>query len=244
VIRVSHLSKRYGAQLAVDDVSFEVGKGEVLGFLGPNGAGKSTTLRILAGFLAPTSGTVAIDGHDVATDSIEARRRIGYMPEAVPLYPEMRVVEYLRFRAELKGVSRATRGSRIDDAMTQAAVLDVAHKRIEHLSKGYRQRVGLADAIVARPPIIILDEPTAGLDPISAADFDTLIADLQQSLKLTVIMVTHDLDSLVAICDRIAVLVDNRLIIGTLEELLQNPHPWIKSYFEGPRGRAARTAVA
>ena len=165
MIRVSHLTKRYGVQLAVDDVSFEVGKGEVLGFLGPNGAGKSTTLRILAGYLAPTSGTVAIDGHDVATDSIGARRCIGYMPEAVPLYPEMRVIEYLRFRAELKRVPRATRTSRIDDAMGQAAVLDVAHKRIEHLSKGYRQRVGLADAIVARPPIVILDEPTAGLDP-------------------------------------------------------------------------------
>ena len=165
MIRVSHLTKRYGAHVAVDDVSFEVGKGEVVGFLGPNGAGKSTTLRILAGFLGPTSGAVSIDDHDVVTDSFEARRRIGYLPETVPLYPEMRVVEYLHFRAELKRVPRAPRRVLVEEAMRRAAVLEVAHRRIAHLSKGYRQRVGLADAIVARPPIVVLDEPTSGLDP-------------------------------------------------------------------------------
>ena len=189
MIRVSHLTKRYGAQLAVDDVSFEVGRGEVLGFLGPNGAGKSTTLRILAGFLGATGGTVAIDGHDVATDSFEARSRIGYMPEAVPLHPEMRVVEYLRFRAELKRVPAAVRRSRIDEAMGKSAVLDVANKRIEHLSKGYRQRVGLADAIVARPPIVILDEPTAGLDPNQIRDVRQLVRDLGR--EHTVVLSTH-----------------------------------------------------
>jgi ABC-2 type transport system ATP-binding protein len=210
VIRVSHLTKRYGAHLAVDDVSFEVGKGEVLGFLGPNGAGKSTTLRILGGFLGATSGTVAIDGHDVATDSIEARRRIGYMPEAVPLYPEMRVIEYLRFRAELKRVPRATRRARIDEAMTRAAVVEVAHKRIEHLSKGYRQRVGLADAIVARPPIVILDEPTAGLDPNQIREVRQLVRDL--SGDHTVVLSTHILSEVEACATRVLLLHRGRIV--------------------------------
>jgi ABC-2 type transport system ATP-binding protein len=178
LITVSHLTKRYGAQLAVDDVSFEVGKGEVVGFLGPNGAGKTTTLRILAGFLGPTSGKVAIEGHDIVEDSFEARRCIGYMPEAVPLYPEMRVVEYLRFRAELKRVPRAARARLVDDSMHKAGVVDVAHQRIGHLSKGYRQRVGLADAIVAKPPIVVLDEPTAGLDPNQIREARALMREL------------------------------------------------------------------
>jgi ABC-2 type transport system ATP-binding protein len=210
VIRVSHVTKRYGAHLAVDDVSFEVGKGEVLGFLGPNGAGKSTTLRILGGFLGATSGTVTIDGHDVATESIEARRRIGYMPESVPLYPEMRVVEYLRFRAELKRVPRAMRRARIDEAMDRAAVLDVAHKRIEHLSKGYRQRVGLADAIVARPPIVILDEPTAGLDPNQIREVRQLVRDL--SRDHTVVLSTHILSEVEACATRVLLLHRGRIV--------------------------------
>ena len=210
MIRVSHLTKRYGAQLAVDDVSFEVGKGEVLGFLGPNGAGKSTTLRILAGFLGPTGGTVAIDGHDVASDSFEARRCIGYMPEAVPLYPEMRVVEYLRFRAELKRVPRAMRGACIDDAMARAAVVDVAHKRIEHLSKGYRQRVGLADAIVARPPIVILDEPTAGLDPNQIRDVRQLVRDLRRDH--TVVLSTHILSEVEACATRVLLIHRGKIV--------------------------------
>jgi ABC-2 type transport system ATP-binding protein len=210
VIRVSHLTKRYGPQVAVDDVSFEVGKGEILGFLGPNGAGKSTTLRILAGFLGPTSGTVAIEGHDVASDSFEARRCIGYMPEAVPLYPEMRVVEYLRFRAELKRIPRAKRGASVDDAMTRAAVLDVAHKRIEHLSKGYRQRVGLADAIVARPPIVILDEPTAGLDPNQIREVRELVRDL--SRDHTVVLSTHILSEVEACASRVLLIHRGKIV--------------------------------
>jgi ABC-2 type transport system ATP-binding protein len=210
VIRVSHLTKRYGAHLAVDDVSFEVGKGEVLGFLGPNGAGKTTTLRILAGFLGPTSGSVAIDGHDVAADSFEARRCIGYMPEAVPLYPEMRVIEYLRFRAELKRVPRATRSAQIDDAMTKAAVVEVAHKRIEHLSKGYRQRVGLADAIVAQPPIVILDEPTAGLDPNQIRDVRQLVRDLRRDH--TVVLSTHILSEVEACATRVLLIHRGKIV--------------------------------
>ena len=153
VISVSHLAKRYGAHVAVDDVSFEVGKGEVVGFLGPNGAGKSTTLRILAGFLGLTSGTVTVAGHDVVDDSFEARRRIGYMPEAVPLYPEMRVVEYLTLpRGAQAGAAARARARASTTRWSKADVIDVANTRIGNLSKGYRQRVGLADALVAKPP--------------------------------------------------------------------------------------------
>jgi len=210
VIRVSHLTKRYGAHTAVDDVSFEVGAGEVIGFLGPNGAGKSTTLRILAGFLGASAGTVTVAGHDVAVDSIEARRCIGYMPEAVPLYPEMRVVEYLRFRAELKGVARARRRAYVDDALRRAGVLDVANKTIGHLSKGYRQRVGLADALVAKPPIVILDEPTAGLDPNQIRETRALVRELGR--EHTVVLSTHILSEVEACATRVLLLHKGKLV--------------------------------
>jgi ABC-2 type transport system ATP-binding protein len=210
LISVSHLTKRYGAQLAVDDVSFAIGKGEVVGFLGPNGAGKTTTLRILAGFLGPTAGKVEIAGLDVVEDSFEARRSIGYMPEAVPLYPEMRVIEYLRFRAELKRVARARRTAYVDDAMQKAGVTDVAHKRIAHLSKGYRQRVGLAEAIVARPPIVILDEPTAGLDPNQIREARDLVRELGR--EHTVLVSTHILSEVEACATRVLLLHRGRLV--------------------------------
>jgi ABC-2 type transport system ATP-binding protein len=218
VIVVSHLTKRYGAQVAVDDVSFTVGKGEVVGFLGPNGAGKSSTLRILAGFLGPTSGTVTVDGHDVVSESFEARQCIGYMPESVPLYPEMRVVEYLQFRAELKRVPRSRRREHVDDALRKAGVVEAAHKRIGHLSKGYRQRVGLADAVVARPPIVILDEPTAGLDPNQIRDARALIRDLGR--EHTVIVSTHILSEVEACATRVLLLHRGKLAAqGTTEEI-------------------------
>jgi gliding motility-associated transport system ATP-binding protein len=210
VISVSHLVKRYGAQVAVDDLSFEVGRGEVVGFLGPNGAGKSTTLRILAGFLGPTDGKVTIAGHDMVADSLEARRSIGYMPESVPLYPEMRVIEYLRFRAELKRVPRRARALHVDDALHKAGVADVAHKRIGHLSRGYRQRVGLADAIVGRPPIVILDEPTAGLDPNQIREARALVRELGR--EHTVVLSTHILGEVEACATRVLVLHRGRLV--------------------------------
>ncbi len=211
MIRVSGLTKRYGAHVAVvDDVSFEVEKGEVVGFLGPNGAGKSTTLRIVAGFLGPSAGTVTVGGHDVVTDSFEARRSIGYMPESVPLHPEMRVVEYLRFRAELKRVPRASRPAYVEDAMSKAACLDVAHQRIGHLSKGYRQRVGLADAIVARPPIVILDEPTAGLDPNQILHVRQLVRDLGKDHS--VILSTHILGEVEACATRVLLMHRGKLV--------------------------------
>jgi ABC-2 type transport system ATP-binding protein len=210
LISVSHLSRRFGAQVAVDDVSFEVGQGEVVGFLGPNGAGKSTTLRILAGFLAPSAGTVKIAGHDVVEESFEARRNVGYMPETAPLYPEMRVVEFLRFRAELKRVSRRDRAAWVDDAMEKAGVLEVAHKRIAHLSKGYRQRVGLADAVVARPPIVILDEPTAGLDPNQIREARRLVRDLGRDA--TVVLSTHILSEVEACATRVLLIHHGKLL--------------------------------
>jgi ABC-2 type transport system ATP-binding protein len=202
----------------VDDVSFSIGKGEVVGFLGPNGAGKSTTLRILAGFLGPTSGSVEIAGHDVVSDSFEARRCIGYMPEAAALYPEMRVLEYLRFRAELKRVPRAARAGHVDEAMSKAGVTDVANRRIAHLSKGYRQRVGLADAIVARPPIVILDEPTAGLDPNQIREARALVRDLGR--EHTVVLSTHILSEVEACATRVLLIHRGRLVAqGPTEEI-------------------------
>ncbi len=212
MIHVDHLTKRYGGRsafAAVDDVSFRIGKGEVVGFLGPNGAGKSTTLRILSGFLGMTSGSVKIAGHDIADDTFEARKSIGYMPEAVPLYPEMRVVEYLTFRAELKRVARASRRAFVDDAMAKANVLDVATQLIGKLSKGYRQRVGLADALVARPPILILDEPTAGLDPNQIREVRDVIKAL--GAEHTVLLSTHILSEVEASASRVLLIHKGRI---------------------------------
>jgi ABC-2 type transport system ATP-binding protein len=218
MISVQKLVKRYAAKLAVDDLSFEVDKGEVVGFLGPNGAGKSTTLRILSGFLGMTSGRVTVAGHDIREQSFEARQKIGYMPEAVPLYPEMRVAEYLAFRAELKRVSRSDRAAFVDDAMAKANVDDVANVLIGKLSKGYRQRVGLADALVARPPLLILDEPTAGLDPNQIREVRDVIRDLGK--EHTVLLSTHILSEVEASCSRVVVIAKGKLVAeGTMDDL-------------------------
>ncbi len=218
VISVSHLTKRYGDVVAVNDVSFEVGKGEVVGFLGPNGAGKSTTLRILAGFLGQTQGTVRVCGHDVALDSLEARKSLGYMPEAVPLYPEMRVIEYLAFRAEVKRVERQKRSSAIEAAMEKAGVADRATTVIGKLSKGYRQRVGLADALVSSPPLLILDEPTAGLDPNQIRDVRRLLRELGK--EHTVLLSTHILSEVESSCTRAIVIAKGKLVAqGSVDEV-------------------------
>jgi ABC-2 type transport system ATP-binding protein len=210
MVSVSHLKKRYGSHLAVDDLSFEVGKGEVVGFLGPNGAGKSTTLRILSGFLGMTSGRVKVAGFDIEEDSFEARQQVGYMPEAVPLYPEMRVAEYLAFRAELKRVPRAQRRASVDLAMEKASVTDRANVLIGNLSKGYKQRVGLADALVARPPLLILDEPTAGLDPNQIREVREVIKAL--GTEHTVLLSTHILSEVEASCSKVIVIARGRLV--------------------------------
>jgi ABC-2 type transport system ATP-binding protein len=218
VISVQHLVKRYGAKIAVDDLSFEVDKGEVVGFLGPNGAGKSTTLRVVAGFLGFTSGTVKVAGHDVTRESFEARQKLGYMPEAVPLYPEMRVSEYLTFRAELKRVPSRERKNAVWDAMGKANVRDVANVVIGHLSKGYRQRVGLADALVAQPPLLVLDEPTAGLDPNQIRDVREVIRELGK--EHTVLLSTHILSEVEASCTRVVVIARGKVVAaGTMDEL-------------------------
>jgi ABC-2 type transport system ATP-binding protein len=218
VISVQHLVKRYGAKVAVDDLSFAVDKGEVVGFLGPNGAGKSTTLRIIAGFLGPSSGKVEVAGHDVGKESIRARQKLGYMAESVPLYPEMRVAEYLRFRAELKRVPSAERKGAVARAMKKANVRDVANVVIGHLSKGYRQRVGLADALVAEPPLLVLDEPTAGLDPNQIREVREVIRELGK--EHTVLLSTHILSEVEASCSRVVVIAHGRLVAsGTMAEL-------------------------
>jgi ABC-2 type transport system ATP-binding protein len=218
VIEVERLTKDYGSVLAVRDVSFSVGRGEVVGFLGPNGAGKSTTLRILAGFLGATSGLVRIDGHDMAEAPLRAREKLGYMPEATPLYPELTVREYLEFRARLKRVPRFQRRGKVARALERASVGDVAEATIGHLSKGYRQRVGLADALLADPPLLILDEPTAGLDPNQVREVRALIKEL--SAEHTVLLSTHILSEVEATCQRALVIDRGRLVAqGTLEEL-------------------------
>jgi ABC-2 type transport system ATP-binding protein len=218
MIDVSNLTKSYGDHAAVRGVSFSVGQGEVVGFLGPNGAGKSTTLRVLAGFLGMTSGSVKIAGHDILESPLEARAAIGYMPEATPLYGEMRVAEYLRFRAELKGVERKKRLAAVDQAMEEAHVREVATTLIGSLSKGFKQRVGLADALVARPPILILDEPTAGLDPNQIREVRALIRDLGQ--RHTILLSTHILTEVESTCSRALVIAKGRLVAeGTLDEL-------------------------
>ena len=220
MIHVANLTKRYDRTLAVDGVSFDVRAKEVVGFLGPNGAGKSTTLRILAGFLGRTSGDVTIAGFDVDDDPIEAKMRVGYMAETVPLYPEMRVVEYLRFRAELKRVPRTARAAYVGDAMEKARVSDVADTLIGHLSKGYRQRVGLADALVAKPPILILDEPTAGLDPNQIREVRTVVRELGR--EHAVLLSTHILGEVEATCDRVLVLGRGKLLAEGLTATIRS----------------------
>lgn len=212
------LSKSYDGHPAVQDLSFTVPKGAVVGFLGPNGAGKSTTLRMVSGFLPPTSGSVSVAGFDVVEEPLEARRHLGYMPQKVPLYDEMRVGEYLHFRAELKGVARRGRKAAVERAMEQARVADRERYLISDLSEGYRQRVGLADALVASPPLLILDEPTASLDPNQKLEVRELLRSLAG--EHTIFLSTHILPEVEAVCSRVVILHRGRIAAeGTPEEL-------------------------
>ena len=220
MIEVSKLIKLYAGHTAVDDVSFHVNRGEIVGLLGPNGAGKSTTMRILSGFLPATTGTVRVAGFDVFTQSAEVRRRIGYMPENNPLYPEMRVREYLKYRARLKGLGRQRSRDRVDVVLQQCALTDVSNKIIGQLSKGYRQRVGLADALVHEPELIILDEPTIGLDPNQIRSVRQLIKDLAK--KHTVLLSTHLLHEAELTCNRMIILREGKILAeGTPDNLQQ-----------------------
>ncbi|MCX7664268.1 MAG: ABC transporter ATP-binding protein [Gemmataceae bacterium] len=223
MITVRNLTKYYGDYPAVRDVSFHVDAGKVVGFLGPNGAGKSTTMRILTGYLTATSGQATINGCDVFWNPIEARRNIGYLPESCPLYTEMRVDEYLLFRAGLKGLPVRDRKIRAQFVMERCWLKEVRRQLIGTLSKGYRQRVGLADALIANPPVLILDEPTVGLDPTQIRETRKLIKELGQ--EHTVLLSTHILSEVEMSCDSAIIIYQGQVALeGTLEQLKQR-HP-------------------
>lgn len=219
MIKVSNLTKQFAGRTAVDDISFQVDRGEIVGFLGPNGAGKTTTMRILTGFLQPTRGTVEIGGCDVADDPLEARRRIGYMPESCPLYHDMRVDEYLKFRAQIKGVARKAIRSRRDIVKEQCGLTETGRRIIGQLSKGYRQRVGLADSLLNEPDLLILDEPTAGLDPTQIREVRELIRQLAE--RHTLLLSTHILPEVEMTCRRILILNKGRIAASDTPESLQ-----------------------
>ncbi len=224
MIEAVGLTKRYGDLVAVDDVSFSVTRGEVVGFLGPNGAGKTTTMRVLTGYLPATDGTAVIAGSDIFRDPIRARRAIGYLPETPPLYPEMTVRSFLEYVARIKDVDRKKRRAAVDRAIERTALTDVSRQVIGTLSKGFRQRVGLAQAIVHSPPVLILDEPTAGLDPLQIREIRALIGELtapsQGDMQHTVILSTHILAEVDAICRRVILIHQGRKVVDApLSEL-------------------------
>jgi len=209
-IEVSHLVKTFAGVTAVNDVSFTVEKGEIIGFLGPNGAGKSTTMRMLTGYMPATSGSISICGYPVATQSEEIKRRVGYMPENNPLPEDMRISEYLYYRGRLKEVPRSKLGSRIDEVLEVCDLKRVRHRIIGQLSKGYRQRIGIAEAILAEPPVIIMDEPTIGLDPHQIIIVRDLIASLRG--RMTVIISSHILPEIEMTCDRVLIINQGRVV--------------------------------
>jgi len=219
MINVENLTKRYAGQAAIRDLNFEVGKGEIMGFLGPNGAGKTTTMRILAGFMPATSGRASIAGFDIFEQSLQARTRLGYMPENVPLYSDMRVTEYLEYRASLKGVPHRRIAERVGDVKELCGVKDVERKIIGALSKGYRQRVGLADALLHEPDLLILDEPTIGLDPNQIRQVRELIKNLGR--QHTILLSTHILPEVEMTCSRVIIIHKGRIeACDTPENLL------------------------
>ncbi len=220
MIKVEGLSKRYARTVAVDNISFEVQKGQIVGFLGPNGAGKTTTMRVLTCFLPPTSGRAEVADHDVVAQPMEVKRRIGYLPETPPLYPEMEVVEYLRFVGRLKGVPKRELPGRLDEVMGKCAIADVRTKLIGKLSKGYRQRVGLAQAIIHNPDVLILDEPTAGLDPKQIIETRELIKGLAGDH--TIILSTHILPEVEQTCEYVIIINKGKLVATDSVENLTN----------------------
>lgn len=210
MIKVDGLSKRYARNVAVDNISFEVDKGQVVGFLGPNGAGKTTTMRILTCFMPPTGGSVSVAGFDVLAEPLEVKKRIGYLPETPPLYPDMEVCEYLTFVGRLKGLGGAVLKKRVDEVSDRCSVSDVKKKLIQQLSKGYRQRVGLAQAIIHNPDVLILDEPTAGLDPKQIQETRGLIKGLAGDH--TIVLSTHILPEVEQICEKVIIINRGKLV--------------------------------
>jgi ABC-2 type transport system ATP-binding protein len=218
VIEVQHITKRYGRVTAVDDVSFRVERGEILGFLGPNGAGKTTTMRILTGYMPATEGRATVAGYDIFTHAIEAKRRTGYLPETPPLYPDMTVREYLDFVARIKGVPPKERRQRVSTMMERTHVADMASRHCGKLSKGYRQRVGLAQALIHNPEVLILDEPTAGLDPKQIIETRELIRGLAGDH--TIVLSTHILPEVAQTCQRVVIINKGRVVaVDTPENL-------------------------
>jgi ABC-2 type transport system ATP-binding protein len=210
MITVNHLTKFYGNKLGVKDVSFHIEKGEIVGMLGPNGAGKSTIMRMLAGYMLPTSGNFTINGVDALSDPIEASRHIGYLPELPPLYMEMSVERYLEFLCQIRQIPREKRAAHMEEAMTYARILDVRRRLIKNLSKGYRQRVGIAQALIGRPEILIFDEPTVGLDPRQITEVRSLIEHLKENH--TILLSSHILSEIRMTCDRVLIINQGRLL--------------------------------
>ena len=252
-IQVDDLVKKYGPVVAVDRINFQVAPGELVGFLGPNGAGKSTTMRILTTFMPATSGIARVCGHDVMENPMAVRQNIGYLPESVPLYPEMRVEEYLLYRAKLKGVDRHARRQRLDQSLEKCRIKEVRRRLLGTLSKGYRQRIGLADAMLADPKVLILDEPTSGLDPIQIRE--TLAAIKSLAGSHTVLLSTHILSEVEAICDRVVIINrgnirwDGKLSslaseLPTLVMDLTGPEPAISDWLKKVAGARPATVTA
>jgi len=244
MIEVQNLTKRYGPVTAIRDVSFNVAPGEIVGFLGPNGAGKSTTMRILSCFMPATGGSAKVAGYDVFTESMEVRRRIGYLPENVPLYTDLRVGPYLEFVAETKGVGRSDRKKRVAEVMERCRIADVENRLIGKLSKGYRQRVGLAQAIVSDPTVLILDEPTIGLDPKQITEIRDLIKSLAG--EHTVILSTHILPEVSMVCSSV-VIINKGVVVaqGPIDTLVEQFFPTSRVEVEiaGPPPSAVREAL-
>jgi ABC-2 type transport system ATP-binding protein len=218
MVEARALRKDYGANRAVDGISFEVSRGEVVGFLGPNGAGKSTTMKMLTGYLSPTAGSAVVGGIDVAQDPLAAKRLIGYLPESAPLYEDMMVIEFLNYVADIRGLSGAARRDRLETSCRRCGLSGVLGKNIGQLSKGFRQRVGLAQAILHDPALLILDEPTSGLDPNQIVEIRELIKDLGK--EKTVILSTHILPEVQASCGRIIIISDGKLVADDTPEML------------------------
>ncbi|MEA4854652.1 MAG: ABC transporter ATP-binding protein [Christensenella sp.] len=220
MIEITGLTRKFGDKTAVEDVSFRIGKGEIVGLLGPNGAGKTTIMKMIAGYLMPTYGSITVDGIDVVENPREAAAKIGFLPEIPPLYPEMETEEYLRFLAEIKGIAKQERPARIQEVMEVAQISHVSGRVISHLSKGYRQRVGLAGALLGMPEILILDEPTVGLDPRQIAEFRSLMIELGK--KHTIIFSTHILSEIDMVCEKVVILNEGHVVavdrMDTLEQ--------------------------
>ena len=223
LIEIEGLTKRFGAFTAVDDVSFSVSRGEVLGFLGPNGAGKSTTMKMLAGFVTPTQGRARICGHDVQSAPVAARRQLGFLPEGAPVYPDMTVLSFLRFAARIRGFRGTAVDDHVDHAVALTTLQGVRLEPVETLSKGFKRRVGLAQALLHNPPVLVLDEPTDGLDPNQKHEVRTLIA--RMAAEKAIVISTHILEEVDAVCSRAIIIAQGRIVADATPSELAGLHP-------------------